>query len=784
MGKYYAFHKTVMGYLHKKKDIPCEDSSDSFFVQNADERKQFYIAVVADGHGDTACMRSKTGSKKAVEIAIDCLKEFAESVVNAEQGTDSTQESDEYKGYRSIVDMLENAAAYGRNAKDTLKARVPESLTNAIVSRWHQFVNEDIRVNKLTDTEEEMAQASRYADAYREGRRLEHIYGTTLIAALMLPDYLLLIQQGDGRCDVFYEDGTVDQPIPWDERCHENVTTSMCDEDVATRIRSRVIDLREKKVIACFLGSDGVEDSYRDMEGTHMFYRSLIAELVERGTDAFETYLEEMLPQFTQTGSGDDVSVSGIVDIEHAKNFVPIFQLQNKQYNLKDDLDRYESRIISMSRKHGILRENVDEAKKECEKLNSQLRAVCTECNKVNEDYNKYVMVINNLKQQCKESAIRIYQLTKERKKLADLQCESTRNNGGKDILSNVKNMVSQFINPANQANEQKIDAYTMEIKRLKSKINSIEKENQKVCNTVEALKEKRAKLEQQVSFVEQNLSTARNRIQKAQQDFSEYDQEYQSIQAEIERIQQEITLLDEEKKRLDSCKYIYKEKNEMKTHINTGLEQKQEQSSNFELHKEANPQIPECHSAEITYINQDNSDKDVAINTEQPDTIIQNTQDKAENPSDESQNMQESQTENGVQAFGESFENMEQKVTVEEQQRDTKLLSENNESISICYNTENTADNEPQTNIFPQENIDSEILPDITPQENIDKKMRTNILLQENINEELELPDNNFNGVQEESGQRIDNLPVADENIETEQTTVSLAENGKADTQ
>ena len=38
---------------------------------------------------------------------------------------------------------------------------------------------------------------------YDRGERLEHIYGTTLIAGLLTESYLLLIQQGDGRCVVF-----------------------------------------------------------------------------------------------------------------------------------------------------------------------------------------------------------------------------------------------------------------------------------------------------------------------------------------------------------------------------------------------------------------------------------------------------------------------------------------------------------------------------------------------------------------------------------------------------
>lgn len=82
---------------------------------------------------------------------------------------------------------------------------------------------------------------------------VEHIYGTTLMAALALPGCLLLIHQGDGRIDVFYGDGRVEQPVPWDIRCEDTTTTSMCDADVTSSIRHKIINLRETPVVACYL---------------------------------------------------------------------------------------------------------------------------------------------------------------------------------------------------------------------------------------------------------------------------------------------------------------------------------------------------------------------------------------------------------------------------------------------------------------------------------------------------------------------------------------------------
>ena len=532
MGKYYAFHATVKGYLHEKKAIPCEDYSGSFSVPDAAAGGQFHIAVVADGHGDTACMRSRTGSRKVVEIAKQCLTEFAEGMIG--EMREFKDAPDQYRGYQRITDVLDKAAVCGKGARNIAKARVPESLTNAIVSRWYAFVNEDLRQNPLS--EEELGQSGRYEDEYREGRRLAHVYGTTLIAALMLPGYLLLIQQGDGRCDVFYEDGTVDQPIPWDERCHENVTTSMCDEDAPASIRSRVISLKDKKVIACYLGSDGVEDAYPDMEGTHMFYRGLTCELAERGTEGFEAYLAEMLPGFSQTGSGDDVSVSGIVDLEGIREFVPLFRMKIRQYDLKDELNRYENRIISMRRKHGILRELVEEAEKEYMQVKTQSDMAEAEYIKASGMYTEAAFKAGECRKQRIEWENELNQLVDERRKSVQNHLEENRRGiqyrpgdsfaGSKQGFSNLS------------ANKGILDRKIEEIKYL---INKFLPQYNRACSDETILNDKVGETRQKINSIRPSLVELDKKRRKALQEFNEYDQEYQSIKAQIERVNRDI---------------------------------------------------------------------------------------------------------------------------------------------------------------------------------------------------------------------------------------------------
>ncbi len=82
----------------------------------------------------------------------------------------------------------------------------------------------------------------------------------------------------------------------------------------------------------------------------------------------FESYLETMLlkfsanGQFDRSGSGDDISVAGIVDTAAIKQFVEIFQLDVKKYELEERLFWRKDELRGKSRKHEILQNRMNAA--------------------------------------------------------------------------------------------------------------------------------------------------------------------------------------------------------------------------------------------------------------------------------------------------------------------------------------------------------------------------------------------------------------------------------------
>lgn len=361
MENVFVFNQTVIGSMHISLNIPCEDSSLSF----SSEDGKYKIAIVADGHGSSACFRSAYGSKTAVDVTFECFKEFADSVLESEPK--------EKVFYENFLTNL-------RYQNDSVKR-----ITDTIVSQWHERVIEHYKNNPVVPKEiKEDKDLSDYE------KNIPHIYGTTLIAALLLPECLIMIQQGDGRCNVFYADGTIDQPVPWDSRCEFNTTTSMCDKDVVPSIRHCVINLNKKKVIACLIGSDGVEDAYGDtweglrgshslMGGVYTFYKYLLCQISEVGEEQFKKDLEEMLPDFSEngifssSGSGDDVSIAGIVDVQAIEVLVSAFKHDIELYDLEDKLFYTEGMLKSKERKHGILKKRVNEAQSEIDSIQKSI---------------------------------------------------------------------------------------------------------------------------------------------------------------------------------------------------------------------------------------------------------------------------------------------------------------------------------------------------------------------------------------------------------------------------
>lgn len=474
----FVFNKSVIGYSHIQRGSVCEDASASF----ASPDGRYYICAAADGHGDKRCFRSSFGSSAAVRLAVDKLKRFAELVLSEGNGKDG------------MLFKLINDPRYQR---DSIK-----QLTDCILSEWSSAVTENY--NSDPPTAEELALLDSSSEV-----NISHVYGTTLIAGLMLPDCLIVVHQGDGRCEVFYKDGTVDQPVPWDRRCMGTGTTSLCDSDASVSFRSILINTSIRPVAACFMGSDGIDDSYRDtyenteneygashilMGGVHRFYKGLLCFLTENSTDGFNGYLEEMLPQLSRCGSGDDMSVAGMVDVDAVCPYLKAYLSDIAFYDIDEQIGIKRSEINSKKRKYEVLRKRKNEVTNDLEHLRSELSDIIEKQNAI---------------------AVRL-------KELNDLSCEMQNKliefRERIEMQPGIVSYFHDFFTP---------DSISAKNREMQEQLKKVENEKQKYAQKLKSIMEERNGKVERIIQAELN-------VQQATNEFVEFDKTFQGLESTV----------------------------------------------------------------------------------------------------------------------------------------------------------------------------------------------------------------------------------------------------------
>ncbi len=230
------------------------------------------IAAVADGHGGDAYIRSDRGAQFAAQCALECIKEFIMTV------------------RAKNINVASSPAAF------------LSQLEKSIIASWRLRVDADLAADPAEG-------------AVENGNSLSRIYGSTLIAAAATESFWFGIQIGDGKCVVLNHDGSFNQPIPWDSNCFLNTTTSICDGDAAARFRHFFSTSLPAGV---FIGTDGVDDSYPvadNEEHLSNLYRMVARNFMGAGFEQGFNELRAFLPRLTEKGSGDDVSIAGLIDM-------------------------------------------------------------------------------------------------------------------------------------------------------------------------------------------------------------------------------------------------------------------------------------------------------------------------------------------------------------------------------------------------------------------------------------------------------------------------------------
>ncbi len=358
MHKYRAFSQIVRGYRHVKNGSVCQD-----YALASDAAPNCSVIVVADGHGGDDYFRSDRGAKFITQATAAELMDFA----------------------------AETTVLHLRGASE--RRELMYKLFDKILARWKEQIEADIFDDPFSETQMENVNP-KLKEQYLAGEFIENAYGTTLIAAIITEKYWIVIQLGDGRCVSIRPDGSCEQPVRVDERCQDNLTTSVCDKDAIKEFR---YSFSEQMPAAVFAFTDGVEAAFNDMDGAYGFCQELASTYLEKGKNGLIKTMEQTLPTLSKKGSGDDVSIAGLICNEKLEPIAEVLKLEEKlrksvtewenaghyvrdhekeQHKLQIELDECRSRV-------SVLSKQIEKDTETLEKMQDQIRLLehnCNEC--------------------------------------------------------------------------------------------------------------------------------------------------------------------------------------------------------------------------------------------------------------------------------------------------------------------------------------------------------------------------------------------------------------------
>ena len=369
-----CYNYSCQGEGHKATNKECQDYSRTY----VDKEKGIYIAVVCDGHGGDTYFRSAVGAKEAADITVtNVLELIREDGKNLFANMPFTQ-----------VGILDTIAE-----QDNLDISM-RRLFAKIYIQWRNAILEDAK-RPVTQWETENVKPEHLLILH-DSERIVKAYGCTLMTYVQTPDYWFAFHLGDGKCVMIDKDMQFSQPIPWDERCFLNKTTSLCDSEPVEEFRY-CAEGDGHFPAAIFLGSDGLDDTFGDGDKLYNFYGNLIRMIKKNGLEAVTSEIQTSLPRLSEIGSKDDMSIAFVYDESKIEVMANAIESRLKGA-LSQDLESLKKELAEWERKIEELNQRIEKSNKELKDLESRKPAMEREYQRVKADYEKTLKSLQNIK--------------------------------------------------------------------------------------------------------------------------------------------------------------------------------------------------------------------------------------------------------------------------------------------------------------------------------------------------------------------------------------------------
>ena len=268
-------YESIIGKSHIKAKIKNQDSVLSKVIS-----ENIMISAIADGHGSKKCFRSDLGSKFAVESAIDVIESIKNELI--------------------INDNQLNTKALGK------------FYTKKIICLWNEKIQDHINKNPIdfktiTDIDKSAIESIK--------KNTTIIYGSTLLIVILIHDYIICYQLGDGDIMLISKAKKVSKPIKKDKRHIGNETSSLCITNAENEFRIRMFRDLNQYLEMIILSTDGYSNSFSSDKDFLKVGYDLIDMQKNDGIEIIEENLKDWIEDTSFNGSGDDTSVSIITRI-------------------------------------------------------------------------------------------------------------------------------------------------------------------------------------------------------------------------------------------------------------------------------------------------------------------------------------------------------------------------------------------------------------------------------------------------------------------------------------
>lgn len=259
----FTYNLTSIGFTHSKNGAVCQDHSETYIDDN------MIIVTSCDGHGGRIYIRSEKGSMYASKAIIDTFTSL---------------------GVNKIEELIKD---------DNL-----DKIKLEIICKWNELTEQDYSSNPFTIEElEKLTDEEKF--------RLEHkyvlAYGSTLNAAVLVNDYVICVQIGDGGIFLLKDD-LLTIGIEENNENVANITYSLCGDSSYDNLYIKVYNKQDfDGIILCTDGLLTPYQSYANLQTS--FVTPLLNSLKvinQKTVEKLDSFVNSLGQEI---GTGDDVSL-------------------------------------------------------------------------------------------------------------------------------------------------------------------------------------------------------------------------------------------------------------------------------------------------------------------------------------------------------------------------------------------------------------------------------------------------------------------------------------------